>query len=80
MRKPVAGSKDEEFDAGSELVGYGFQGLKVTMNELEDLAKELGLDEKDAKEFARGLQDDEENPLVVKKETKEDTPSKAKTP
>ena len=40
------GTGDELVDAGDVLPGYGFQGLKVTMNELADLAKDLSLDEK----------------------------------
>jgi hypothetical protein len=50
MRKP-----DEEVDAGEVLPGYGFQGLKVTMDELTSLAKELGLDDKEATDLAKGL-------------------------
>jgi hypothetical protein len=42
-----AGTGDELVDAGDALPGYGFQGLKITMNELTDLAKELGLNDKD---------------------------------
>lgn len=33
-------------DAGDVLPGYGFQGLKITMDELTDLAKDLGLNDK----------------------------------
>ncbi|KAG8817560.1 hypothetical protein FRC17_011174 [Serendipita sp. 399] len=40
------GSSDELVDAGDVLPGFGFQGLKITMNELTDLAKELNLDDK----------------------------------
>jgi hypothetical protein len=40
------GTADELIDAGDALPGYGFQGLKITMNELTDLAKELGLNDK----------------------------------
>lgn len=50
MRNP-----DEEVDAGEVLPGYGFQGLKVTMDELAGLAKELGLDDKEATDLAKGL-------------------------
>jgi SH3 domain-binding glutamic acid-rich protein len=48
-------NSDEEVDAGEVLPGYGFQGLKVTMDELASLAKELGLGDKEATDLAKGL-------------------------
>ncbi|KAG9044142.1 hypothetical protein FS842_001569 [Serendipita sp. 407] len=55
MRKSgPAGSGEEIVDAGDVLPGYGFQGLKVTINELADLAKELGLEDKPFKGKGKG--------------------------
>lgn len=50
MRKP-----EEEMDAGEVLPGYGLQGVKVTMDELANLAKDLGLDDAQASDFAKVL-------------------------
>lgn len=49
-----AGTGDELVDAGDALPGYGFQGLKITMNELTDLAKELGLNDKEKSDPGKG--------------------------
>jgi SH3 domain-binding glutamic acid-rich protein len=56
MRKSGApGTGDEVVDAGEVLSGYGLQGVEITMNELTQLAKDLGLDEKNAADLAKGL-------------------------
>ncbi|PVG00781.1 hypothetical protein CPB86DRAFT_728843 [Serendipita vermifera] len=56
MRKSGApGTGDEVVDAGEVFNGYGLQGVEITINELADLAKELGLDDKKAAELAKGL-------------------------
>ncbi|PFH54801.1 hypothetical protein AMATHDRAFT_334 [Amanita thiersii Skay4041] len=44
-----------EFDVGTELVGYGLQGVNVTARDLEDLVKELGLCGDDAGDLVKGL-------------------------
>jgi hypothetical protein len=44
-----------ELDAGSELVGFGLQGVKVTHDELADLVAELGLDGDEAGDLVKGL-------------------------
>ena len=44
-----------EFDVGTELVGFGLQGVKVTRDELAELVAELGLDGDDAGELVKGL-------------------------
>jgi len=82
MRKSVPGTKDEEVDAGDVLPGYGFQGLKVTENDLVALAMELGLDDHDAKDLAQGLGDTKPSaqassskPLSVNKSKEKDRPS-----
>lgn len=45
----------QEFDVGTELVGFGLQGVKVTDDELLDLVNELGLNDADAGELVKGL-------------------------
>ena len=44
-----------DFDVGTELVGYGLQGVHATKKELEDLVKELGLMGDDAGDLVKGL-------------------------
>jgi len=44
-----------ELDVGSELVGFGLQGVKVTHDELADLVAELGLDGDEAGDLVKGL-------------------------
>ena len=44
-----------QFDVGTELVGYGLQGVHTTKKELEDLVKELGLEGDDAGDLVKGL-------------------------
>jgi len=44
-----------EMDMGEHLSGYGLQGVKVTADDLEELVKSLGLDDKDAKDLVGGL-------------------------
>lgn len=46
-----------DFDVGTELVGFGLQGVNVTEDELRDLVAELGLDEDDAGDLVKGLSD-----------------------
>jgi len=45
----------EEFDISGELSGFGFQGVKMTNDDLQQLAEELGLGKEDAADFAKGL-------------------------
>jgi SH3 domain-binding glutamic acid-rich protein len=45
----------EEFDISTELSGFGFQGVKMTNDELQQLAEELGLAKDDAANLAEGL-------------------------
>jgi hypothetical protein len=47
--------REDEFDVGTELEGYGLQGVNVTEDELRDLVAELGLDGDDAGDLVRGL-------------------------
>lgn len=47
--------KEEEFDVGNDLVGFGLQGVKVTDDELRELVEELGLDSSDAGDLVKGL-------------------------
>lgn len=71
----AAGTGEELVDAGDVLPGYGFQGLKVTMNELTDLAKELGLNEKERNRISKRAS------TLVAGSSKQDTsvPSTSKT-
>ena len=48
---------EEEFDIGSELSGYGLQGVKVTHDDLAKLVEELGLDGDEAGDLVKGLSD-----------------------
>lgn len=54
---PVPDKKheEEEFDISGELSGFGLQGVKMTNDELQLLAEELGLGKEDAAELAKGL-------------------------
>jgi len=47
--------EEDEFDISGELSGFGLQGVKMTNNELQQLAEELGLGKDDAAELAKGL-------------------------
>jgi len=47
--------EEEEFDISAELSGFGLQGVKMTNNELQQLAQELGLDEEAAADLTKGL-------------------------
>lgn len=55
LRSKIKGQSAQEFDVGTELVGFGLQGVKVTNDELRELVEELGLDEADAGELVKGL-------------------------
>ena len=55
LKSKNKGQSAREFDVGSELVGFGLQGVKVTDDELRELVEELGLDEADAGELVKGL-------------------------
>ncbi|KAF8898897.1 hypothetical protein BD779DRAFT_1486098 [Infundibulicybe gibba] len=52
--KPVT-KRDNEFDVGTKLVGFGLQGVQVTEDELRDLVAELGLDGDEAGDLVKGL-------------------------
>ncbi|KAF8640621.1 hypothetical protein AX17_000282 [Amanita inopinata Kibby_2008] len=52
---PPANKRGGEFDVGTELVGYGLQGVHVTEKELEVLVTELGLGGEDAGDLAKEL-------------------------
>ena len=47
--------EDDEFDVSTELSGFGLQGVKMTNDELQQLAQELGLGKDDAANLAKGL-------------------------
>ncbi|TFK36854.1 hypothetical protein BDQ12DRAFT_633155 [Crucibulum laeve] len=47
--------REGQFDIGSEISGYGLQGVKVTEDELRDLVAELGLDGDEAGDLVKGL-------------------------
>lgn len=49
------GTDAEIIDAGDALPGYGLQGLKITIDELANLAKELDLKDKSASGSTKGL-------------------------
>ena len=49
--------RTDELDVGEELGSFGLQGVKVTEDELRNLIAELGLDDKDAGDLAKGLSD-----------------------
>jgi hypothetical protein len=49
-----------DFDLGTELSGYGLQGVRATEDELRDLVAELGLDGDEAGELVKGLAGEEE--------------------
>ncbi|KAF8499447.1 hypothetical protein JB92DRAFT_2981418 [Gautieria morchelliformis] len=55
LKSKNKGQSEQEFDVGTELVGYGLQGVKVTDDELRELVEELGLDGADAGELVKGL-------------------------
>ncbi|KAL4070816.1 hypothetical protein J3A83DRAFT_3277744 [Scleroderma citrinum] len=51
--KPV--NKHNDFDIGSELQGFGLQGIRATDDELRKLVEELGLGGDDAADMVRSL-------------------------
>jgi len=51
--KPV--NKHSDFDIGSELPGYGLQGVRVTDEELRKLVEDLGLGGDDAADMVKSL-------------------------
>ena len=53
--KPDKEHEAEEFDISTELSGYGLQGVKMTNDELKQLAEELGLGSDDAGDLVQGL-------------------------
>lgn len=55
LRSKNKGQSPQEFDVGTELVGFGLQGVKVTDDELRELVEELGLSDADAGELVKGL-------------------------
>jgi SH3 domain-binding glutamic acid-rich protein len=61
LRSKNKGQSAQEFDVGTELVGFGLQGVKVTDDELLELVEELGLNDADAGEFVKGLGGGEKN-------------------
>ncbi|EIN14087.1 hypothetical protein PUNSTDRAFT_95643 [Punctularia strigosozonata HHB-11173 SS5] len=52
---PTPVNRRDEVDVGSELVGFGLQGVKVTDDELRQLVEELGLGEDEAGDLVKGL-------------------------
>ncbi|KAI6007211.1 hypothetical protein EDD15DRAFT_2358351 [Pisolithus albus] len=48
-------NKGNDFDIGSELQGFGLQGVRVTDDELKKLVEELGLDGDDADDIVKSL-------------------------
>jgi SH3 domain-binding glutamic acid-rich protein len=53
--KPVNKEGNVTVDVGSELEGFGLQGVKVTEEELLSLVEELGLGGEEADELVKGL-------------------------
>ena len=47
--------RDDEFDVGEELSGFGLQGVKVSQDDLAALVEELGLGGDEAEELVNGL-------------------------
>jgi len=54
-KQAPANKRAGEFDIGTELQGYGLQGVHATKKELEDLIKDLGLEGDDAGDLVKGL-------------------------
>jgi hypothetical protein len=52
-----ANKRDDEFDVGEELSGFGLQGVKVSQDDLAALVEDLGLGGDDAEELIKGLSD-----------------------
>ncbi|KAG6881243.1 hypothetical protein C0993_002266 [Termitomyces sp. T159_Od127] len=52
-----------EFDIGTELEGYGLQGVNVTEEELRKLVAELGLDGDEAGDLAKELSGPQSKPI-----------------
>jgi hypothetical protein len=52
-----ANKRDDEFDIGEELSGFGLQGVKVSQDDLAALVEDLGLGGDDAEELVKGLSD-----------------------
>ncbi|KAI6031625.1 hypothetical protein BKA83DRAFT_26817 [Pisolithus microcarpus] len=48
-------NKGNDFDIGSEMQGFGLQGVRVTDDELKKLVEELGLDGDDADDIVKSL-------------------------
>ncbi|KIK30387.1 hypothetical protein PISMIDRAFT_26817 [Pisolithus microcarpus 441] len=48
-------NKGNDFDIGSEMQGFGLQGVRVTDDELKKLVEELGLDGDDADNIVKSL-------------------------
>ncbi|KAF8592043.1 hypothetical protein K439DRAFT_1401582 [Ramaria rubella] len=55
LKSKSKGKSDEEIDVGTELVGFGLQGVKVTDDELRELVEQLGLGGEEAGDLVRGL-------------------------
>jgi hypothetical protein len=47
--------RDDEFDVGDELSGFGLQGVQVSQDDLAALVEELGLGGDEAKDLVEGL-------------------------
>ena len=61
--KPI----NNDFDIGSELHGFGLQGIRTTDDELRKLVEELGLGGDDAADMVRSLGgDDDSKPDMVR--------------
>ena len=55
--KPI----NNDFDIGSELHGFGLQGIRTTDDELRKLVEELGLGGDDAADMVRSLGGDDDS-------------------
>jgi len=55
LKSKSKGQSDAEFDVGTELVGFGLQGVKVTDDELQKLVADLGLGGAEADDLVKGL-------------------------
>jgi len=64
LRGKPANKREGEFDIGTELEGYGLQGVKVTQDDLAALVEELGLGGDEANDLVQGLSGPERREAV----------------